>query len=41
MNQKRTIIKELAKKFEGEFNCLAEKTKKYKTFSVKIENMNW
>ena len=30
------IIKELAKKFEKEFSCLREKTKKYKTFSVPV-----
>ena len=28
------IIKELANKFEGQFECLHEKTEKYKTFSV-------
>ena len=31
------IIKELANGFEGQFECLGEKTKKYKTFSVRIE----
>ena len=31
------IMKELAKEFEGEFNCLGENTEKYKTFSVPIE----
>ena len=31
------IIKELTKKFEGKFECLAENTGKYKTFSVPIE----
>ena len=31
------IIKELAKKFEGKFECLGENTEKYKTFSVPIE----
>ena len=31
------IIKELAKEFEGEFECLGENTKTYKTFSVPIE----
>ena len=31
------IIKELAKEFEGEFECLGENTEKYKTFSVPIE----
>ena len=30
------IIKELAKEFEGEFNCLAEYTEKSKTISVPI-----
>ena len=30
------IIKELAKTFEREFNCLGENTKKYKTISVPI-----
>ena len=30
------IIKELAKEFEGEFNCLKENTETYKTFSVPI-----
>ena len=28
------ILKELAKKLEGEFNCLGETIEKYKTFSV-------
>ena len=36
------IIKELVKKFDGNFECLREKTEKYLTFSVpikkKIEN---
>ena len=31
------IIKELAKEFEGEFECLGENTEKYITFSVPIE----
>ena len=31
------IIKELANEFEGKFECLGEKTEKYKTFSVPIE----
>ena len=31
------IIKELANKFEGQFECLAENTKKCKTFSVPVE----
>ena len=30
------VMKELAKEFKGEFNCLADKTKKYKTFSIPI-----
>ena len=30
------IIKELAKEFEGEFNCLRESAEKYKTFSDPI-----
>ena len=38
------IIKELAKEFEGNFDCLGENTEKYITFSVplkkKIENKN-
>ena len=31
------IIKELAKEFEGEFECLGENTEKYTTFSVPIK----
>ena len=31
------LLKELAKKFEGKFECLGEKTEKNKTFSVPIE----
>ena len=31
------IIKELAKEFEGEFECLGESTEKYITFSVPIK----
>ena len=31
------IIKELAEEFEGEFECLGEKTEKYITFSVPIK----
>ena len=31
------IIKELTKELEGQFECLAENTEKYKTFSVLIE----
>ena len=30
------IIKQLAKEFQIEFNCLGENTEKYKTFSVPI-----
>ena len=30
------IIKELAKEFEREFNCLEENTEKFKTISVPI-----
>ena len=30
------IIKELAKEFEGEFNCLGEITEKYKIFPVPV-----
>ena len=31
------IIKELANKFEGQFECLGENTEKYKSFSIPIE----
>ena len=31
------IIKELAKEFKGQFDCLGENTEKYITFSVPIE----
>ena len=31
------IIKELAKKFEGQFECLGENTEKYIPFSVPIK----
>ena len=31
------IIKELAEKFEGQFECLGENTEKYITFSVRIK----
>ena len=31
------VIKELTKELEGQFECLAENTEKYKTFSVLIE----
>ena len=31
------IIKELAKEFEGQFECLGENTEKYKNFSVPIK----
>ena len=34
----RFIIKKLANEFEGQSKCLGEKTEKYKTFSVPIEN---
>ena len=30
------IIKEIAKEFEGKFNCLGENTQKYRSFSVPI-----
>ena len=30
------IIKELAKEFEGELNCLGENNEKYKIYSVLI-----
>ena len=32
-----SIIRELAKEFEGHFECLRENTEKDKTFSVRIE----
>ena len=32
------IMKELASKFKGQFECLGENREKYKTFSVDIEN---
>ena len=32
------IIKELAKEFKGEFECLAENTEKYISFSAPIKN---
>ena len=31
------IIKELGNEFEGQFECLVENTKKYKTFSIPVE----
>ena len=31
------IIKELAQEFEGQFECLGEKTEKYFTFSVPVK----
>ena len=31
------IIKELANKFEGQFECLGENKEKYKTFSVSVK----
>ena len=34
------IIKELAEKFEGQFECLRENTEKYITFSVPFEKRN-
>ena len=34
------IIKQLAEKFEGEFECLRENTEKYITFSVPIRKGN-
>ena len=35
------IIKELASKFEGQFECLGENTERYKTFSVpKFDNID-
>ena len=34
------IIKELAKEFEGNFDCLGENTEKYITFSVSIKKKN-
>ena len=33
----RVIIKELAEKLEGKFNCLGKNTKKYITFLVPIQ----
>ena len=36
-NDYHFIIKELAKKFEGQFKCLWKNTEKYKTFSVRLE----
>ena len=32
-----SIIKELASRFEGKFECLGENTENFKTFSVPIE----
>ena len=32
------IIKQLAKKLEGQFECIGENTQKYLTFSVRIKN---
>ena len=34
------IIKELAKEFEGSFECLGENTEKYITFSVPVEKQH-
>ena len=31
------VIKELAKKFEGQFECLGENTEKYITFSLPVK----
>ena len=31
------VIKELTNEFEGQFECIEENTKKYKTFSVSIK----
>ena len=33
----RFIIKELANKFEGQFECLGENTENYQSFSIPIE----
>ena len=33
------VIKELANKYKGQFECLGRKTEKYKTFSVPIEKV--
>ena len=33
------VIKELAKKYKGRFECLGRNTEKYKTFSVPIEKV--
>ena len=33
------VIKELANKFEGKFECHRENQEKYKTFSVPIKNI--
>ena len=30
------MVKELAKEFEGQFNCLGENAEKYTTFSVPL-----
>ena len=35
------IIKELAKEFKGQFECLAENTEKFTTFSVPIKKKTW
>ena len=34
------LIKKLAEKFKGEFECLGENTKKYITFSVPLKKEN-
>ena len=36
-----SIIKELAKEFEGQFECLVENTEKDITFSVQITQRNY
>ena len=35
------IFKNLANEFKGKFECLAENTEKYKTFSVPIEKRSY
>ena len=32
------MMKKLAEEFEGQFECLGEKTEKYITFSVPVKN---
>ena len=36
-NTTHFIIKELANAFEGQFGCISENSKKYKTFSIPIK----